>query len=233
MTNILDLLFTFYLNIAGDQEIAGYSGNVFVSSRSHPVDRGTEQPAIILQPEHQPRNSSAIGNVSGNSNTNVSFCHVDLSGEKQPFQQPPVLLQAEPLQQKSPGATANVQEKSSMTAKLETYTQEPTFSSSLASLQQVLLSGILPVRCRSTIGEFHKNKFGSGAKGKCIKSDDKWFTPIEFEAFAGLPNNKVWKRSIRVGDQRLQILFREEYLKSHTLKCKCVICKDTVSNPCS
>ncbi|KAF0040332.1 hypothetical protein F2P81_006230 [Scophthalmus maximus] len=40
----------------------------------------------------------------------------------------------------------------------------------------------LPVRCRNTSGVLYKNRLGSGGKGRCIKHNQQWFTPTEFEA---------------------------------------------------
>ncbi|KAJ3597167.1 hypothetical protein NHX12_003567 [Muraenolepis orangiensis] len=64
----------------------------------------------------------------------------------------------------------------------------------------------LPVRCRNTSGVLHKNRLGSGGKGRCIKHNNKWFTPTEFEGVAGRASSKDWKRSIRSGSSVLTLL---------------------------
>lgn len=38
-----------------------------------------------------------------------------------------------------------------------------------AKWQEAMNSEILIVRCREEVGEMHKNKLGSGGRGKCIK----------------------------------------------------------------
>ena len=38
-----------------------------------------------------------------------------------------------------------------------------------AKWQEAMNSDILIVRCREEVGEMHKNKLGSGGRGKCIK----------------------------------------------------------------
>ena len=38
-----------------------------------------------------------------------------------------------------------------------------------AKWQEAMNSEILIVRCRDEVGEMHKNKLGSGGRGKCIK----------------------------------------------------------------
>ncbi|KAG0728834.1 Deformed epidermal autoregulatory factor 1 [Chionoecetes opilio] len=55
---------------------------------------------------------------------------------------------------------------------------------------------VLLVRCKKTVAELHKNRFGSGSRGKCIKLSKEWFTPTEFEVHCGRSASKDWKRSI-------------------------------------
>lgn len=38
-----------------------------------------------------------------------------------------------------------------------------------AKWQEAMNSDILIIRCREEVGEMHKNKLGSGGRGKCIK----------------------------------------------------------------
>ena len=53
------------------------------------------------------------------------------------------------------------------------------------------------VKCKDTVGYMHRNKFGSGGRGKCMKVGDDWMTPNEFEQLAGRASSKDWKRSVR------------------------------------
>lgn len=92
---------------------------------------------------------------------------------------------------------------------------------------------ILPVRCKNTNGELHKAKFGSGGRGRCIKSLDLWFTPNEFEAHSGRASSKDWKRSIRYGGRTLQCLIDDNILQPHATSCTCAACcdDDAVTGP--
>ncbi|KAF4526974.1 hypothetical protein B566_EDAN015800 [Ephemera danica] len=85
---------------------------------------------------------------------------------------------------------------------------------------------VLPVRCKNTSAELHKNKFGSGGRGRCIKLGDTWYTPSEFEALCGRASSKDWKRSIRFGGRSLQTLIDENILTPHATSCTCSACCD-------
>ncbi|CAB3360186.1 Hypothetical predicted protein [Cloeon dipterum] len=88
---------------------------------------------------------------------------------------------------------------------------------------------ILPVRCKNTSAELHKDRFGSGGRGKCIKVNDNWYTPSEFEALCGRASSKDWKRSIRFGGRSLQTLIDENILTPHATSCTCSACCDDES----
>uniref|UniRef100_I3J7X2 Deformed epidermal autoregulatory factor 1 homolog n=1 Tax=Oreochromis niloticus TaxID=8128 RepID=I3J7X2_ORENI len=66
----------------------------------------------------------------------------------------------------------------------------------------------LPVRCRNTSGLLYKNRLGSGGKGRCIKHNQQWYTPTEFEGLAGRASSKDWKRSIRYAGRPLLCLIQ-------------------------
>lgn len=85
---------------------------------------------------------------------------------------------------------------------------------------------ILPVRCKNTSAELHKNRFGSGGRGRCIKLGDAWYTPSEFEALCGRASSKDWKRSIRFGGRSLLTLIDEGILTPHATSCTCAACCD-------
>ncbi|XP_021915750.1 deformed epidermal autoregulatory factor 1 isoform X2 [Zootermopsis nevadensis] len=92
---------------------------------------------------------------------------------------------------------------------------------------------VLPVRCKNTSAELHKNRFGSGGRGRCIKLADAWYTPSEFEALCGRASSKDWKRSIRFGGRSLQTLVDEGILTPHATSCTCSACcdDDTATGP--
>uniref|UniRef100_A0A673IK93 Deformed epidermal autoregulatory factor 1 homolog n=1 Tax=Sinocyclocheilus rhinocerous TaxID=307959 RepID=A0A673IK93_9TELE len=66
----------------------------------------------------------------------------------------------------------------------------------------------LPVRCRNTSGILYKSRLGSGGKGRCIKHNNNWYTPTEFEGMSGRASSKDWKRSIRYAGRPLQCLIQ-------------------------
>lgn len=68
--------------------------------------------------------------------------------------------------------------------------------------------------------------FPAGGRGKCIRSGDQWFTPNEFENFAGRASSKDWKRSIRYGGRTLHCLLEDGILQAHATSCTCAACCD-------
>ncbi|XP_062316916.1 deformed epidermal autoregulatory factor 1 homolog isoform X2 [Osmerus eperlanus] len=87
----------------------------------------------------------------------------------------------------------------------------------------------LPVRCRNSSGILCKNRLGSGGKGRCIKHNNKWYTPTEFEGMAGRASSKDWKRSIRYAGRPLQCLIQERILNPHAASCTCAACCDDLA----
>ncbi|XP_051545912.1 deformed epidermal autoregulatory factor 1 homolog [Myxocyprinus asiaticus] len=87
----------------------------------------------------------------------------------------------------------------------------------------------LPVRCRNTSGVLYKNRLGSGGKGRCIKHNNNWYTPTEFEGMSGRASSKDWKRSIRYAGRPLQCLIQERILVPHAASCTCAACCDDLS----
>ncbi|KAM7397340.1 hypothetical protein PAMP_020321 [Pampus punctatissimus] len=87
----------------------------------------------------------------------------------------------------------------------------------------------LPVRCRNTSGVLYKNRLGSGGKGRCIKHNQQWMTPTEFEGLAGRASSKDWKRSIRYAGRPLLCLIQERILNPHAASCTCAACCDDLT----
>ncbi|XP_007235195.3 deformed epidermal autoregulatory factor 1 homolog isoform X1 [Astyanax mexicanus] len=87
----------------------------------------------------------------------------------------------------------------------------------------------LPVRCRNSSGILYKNRLGSGGKGHCIKHNNNWYTPTEFEGLAGRASSKDWKRSIRYAGRPLQCLIQERILNPHAASCTCAACCDDLT----
>ncbi|KAG8012412.1 Deformed epidermal autoregulatory factor 1-like protein, partial [Nibea albiflora] len=87
----------------------------------------------------------------------------------------------------------------------------------------------LPVRCRNTSGVLYKNRLGSGGKGRCIRHNQQWFSPTEFEGLAGRASSKDWKRSIRYAGRPLLCLIQERILNPHAASCTCAACCDDLT----
>ncbi|KAK5866863.1 hypothetical protein PBY51_011403 [Eleginops maclovinus] len=87
----------------------------------------------------------------------------------------------------------------------------------------------LPVRCRNSSGVLYKNRLGSGGKGRCIRHNQQWFTPTEFEGLAGRASSKDWKRSIRYAGRPLLCLIQERILNPHAASCTCAACCDDLT----
>ncbi|XP_041795648.1 deformed epidermal autoregulatory factor 1 homolog isoform X2 [Chelmon rostratus] len=87
----------------------------------------------------------------------------------------------------------------------------------------------LPIRCRNTSGVLYKNRLGSGGKGRCIRHNQQWFTPTEFEGLAGRASSKDWKRSIRYAGRPLLCLIQERILNPHAASCTCAACCDDLT----
>ncbi|KAM9746079.1 uncharacterized protein ACNS7B_010196 isoform 1-T1 [Menidia menidia] len=70
----------------------------------------------------------------------------------------------------------------------------------------------LPVTCGQMKGTLIREKMETG--DRCILAEKQWFTPNEFEKFAGKGSSKNWKTSIRCGGTTLGKLIKEGQLKS-------------------
>ncbi len=74
-----------------------------------------------------------------------------------------------------------------------------------------------------------RRHFLAGGRGRCIKMDNKWYTPSEFEAACGRASSKDWKRSVRYGGRALQCLIEDGILQPHATSCTCAACCDDES----
>lgn len=104
-----------------------------------------------------------------------------------------------------------------------------TTTSASGSWNEAASMPVLPIRCKNTSAELHKNRFGSGGRGRCIKLGNNWYTPSEFEALCGRASSKDWKRSIRFGGRSLQTLIDESIILPHATSCTCAACCDDES----
>ncbi|OXA38154.1 deformed epidermal autoregulatory factor 1 homolog isoform X2 [Folsomia candida] len=145
-------------------------------------------------------------------------------------------IQQAHLQQHHHHHTSQSQQLHQVTVKTEPGLPQPPLQNSKhqnpithLTWEEAVNAAVLPIRCKDTNAELYKAKFGSGNKGKCIKSGDQWFTPTEFEALCGRGNSKDWKRSIRFGGRTLQTLIDKGYLVPHASSCICSNCVDDSS----
>ncbi|CAG0894336.1 unnamed protein product [Cyprideis torosa] len=108
---------------------------------------------------------------------------------------------------------------------------KPVATIPTALLEKLQSLSILRVKCNLQCGYLFKNKFACGKRGKCIRYNDKFWTPIGFEKAVGCGYRR-WTKSIRVAlrDERfitLDQLIRlpEPILQLHDARlCRCRVC---------
>ncbi|MED6286701.1 hypothetical protein CHARACLAT_008757 [Characodon lateralis] len=74
----------------------------------------------------------------------------------------------------------------------------------------------LPVTCGEVEGMLKRDKLAKGEK--CILVGKEWFTPSEFERFAGKESSRNWKQSIRCGNSTLGKLIKAGHLNAAVYK---------------
>ncbi|XP_073689105.1 uncharacterized protein [Garra rufa] len=82
----------------------------------------------------------------------------------------------------------------------------------------------LPVTCVSLTGTLYKYRFASGSRGKCIRTEERWFTPEEFVKQEQTLTGGHWKKYILCHGKTLNFLNKKEILLIHSLLCECVNC---------
>ncbi|XP_017572832.1 nuclear body protein SP140-like protein [Pygocentrus nattereri] len=94
----------------------------------------------------------------------------------------------------------------------------PASSPSLSKLlgEKIRNNLLLTVRCGDKKGKLHKERFNNSKQ--CILSQSRWFTPPQFEKFAGMEKHKKWKSSIYYEHLPLQTLIQEGFLSSPSFK---------------
>ena len=91
---------------------------------------------------------------------------------------------------------------------------------------ETLAGESIPVTCRSAQGTLFKNRLGSGKKGRCIKVNNDYMTPWEFESLGGRSGSKDWKRSIRYQGRPINDLMLAGFISFHAPSCTCRVCSD-------
>ncbi|XP_067897482.1 nuclear body protein SP140-like protein isoform X2 [Heterodontus francisci] len=73
-------------------------------------------------------------------------------------------------------------------------------------------SNELPVSCGDISGMLDKKQLALGSSKACIKSENVWYTPRQFEVKAGRGRSKNWKLSIQCKGYQLSKLIQWKYL---------------------
>ncbi|XP_016370227.1 nuclear body protein SP140-like isoform X3 [Sinocyclocheilus rhinocerous] len=82
----------------------------------------------------------------------------------------------------------------------------------------------LPVTCVSLTGTLYKYRFATGIRGKCIRTEERWFTPEEFVKQEPTITDGHWKKDIVCRGKTLNFLLKKEILLKHLLLCDCQKC---------
>uniref|UniRef100_A0A672RXV8 SP110 nuclear body protein, tandem duplicate 2 n=1 Tax=Sinocyclocheilus grahami TaxID=75366 RepID=A0A672RXV8_SINGR len=64
----------------------------------------------------------------------------------------------------------------------------------------------------------------AGSRGKCIRTEERWFTPEEFVKQETILTDGHWKKDILCHGKTLNFLLKKEILHVHSLQCECVKC---------
>ncbi|KAK2916025.1 hypothetical protein Q8A67_000399 [Cirrhinus molitorella] len=88
----------------------------------------------------------------------------------------------------------------------------------------------LPVTCVSLTGTLYKYRFASGSRGKCIRTEERWFTPEEFVKQEQTLTDGHWKKDILCHGKTLIFLLQKKILRIHSLLCECVKCSTRVKD---
>ncbi|XP_058625779.1 uncharacterized protein LOC131536730 isoform X3 [Onychostoma macrolepis] len=82
----------------------------------------------------------------------------------------------------------------------------------------------LPVTCVSLTGTLYKDRFALGSRGKCIRTEERWFTLEEFVKQEPTLTDGHWKKDILCHGKTLNFLLKKQILYIHSLLCECVKC---------
>uniref|UniRef100_A0A8C1B2Z3 Nuclear body protein SP140-like protein n=1 Tax=Cyprinus carpio carpio TaxID=630221 RepID=A0A8C1B2Z3_CYPCA len=82
----------------------------------------------------------------------------------------------------------------------------------------------LPVTCVSLTGTLYKYRFASGSRGKCVRTEERWFTLEEFVKQEPTLTDGHWKKDILCHGKTLNFLLKKKILRIHSLLCECAKC---------
>ncbi|XP_066531520.1 nuclear body protein SP140-like protein [Hoplias malabaricus] len=90
----------------------------------------------------------------------------------------------------------------------------------------VFMSSTLPVKCGCINGVLYRGRFATGLRGKCIRTEECWYTPEEFVNKALNMTDSHWKKDIMCHDKTFHYLLKKKVLTHHSLLCKCRLCSN-------
>ncbi|XP_075941294.1 autoimmune regulator-like isoform X1 [Anarhichas minor] len=84
---------------------------------------------------------------------------------------------------------------------------------------------VFSVTCGAEAGTLHEKRFVSGTRGKSIRTETSWMTPVEFLEVAPRQTNASWRKDIKYEGEPLSVLIEANILVIHLLMCDCRLCK--------
>ncbi|XP_076609359.1 uncharacterized protein LOC143334438 isoform X2 [Chaetodon auriga] len=84
---------------------------------------------------------------------------------------------------------------------------------------------VFEVTCGAITGTLYEKRFASGTRGKSIRTEKSWMTPLEFMEEASCHTDASWRKSIMWEGEPLSVLIETKALSIHYLLCKCSLCK--------
>ncbi|XP_074513308.1 uncharacterized protein LOC141781438 [Sebastes fasciatus] len=74
---------------------------------------------------------------------------------------------------------------------------------------------VFKVTCGDLAGTLHKKRFASGTRGKSIRTETSWMSPVEFMKEASCPTDASWRKDIKYEGEPLSVLL-EHYRNKPT-----------------
>ncbi|XP_037647792.1 nuclear body protein SP140-like isoform X3 [Sebastes umbrosus] len=89
---------------------------------------------------------------------------------------------------------------------------------------------VFKVTCGALAGTLHKKRFASGTRGKSIRTETSWMSPVEFIKEASCPTDASWRKDIKYEGEPLSVLLEAEILSIDSPNCTCRNCKPSVTD---
>ncbi|XP_070836772.1 nuclear body protein SP140-like protein [Chaetodon trifascialis] len=91
---------------------------------------------------------------------------------------------------------------------------------------------VFKVTCGAITGTLHEKRFSSGTRGKSIRTEISWMTPVEFMREASCHTNASWRKNIMWEGEPLSVLIEAKALRMDSLLCDCPLCKPDSKDLC-